>query len=172
MTSIFEINGGRLSYSTLEAYWLYGAFPRSIHDRLHFYLTYLVDVAPFGVNVEHIRAFRSSDIMLNPNLTTTREEVQLLAPSGKIFMSGLVSMEQTTNAVEQVAADEAYTKWDDGDFVPDGQNWRFFTGLVRLRLYDSREGNEWECLGTYHPITQAGDVAAVLLQQYNRLPYH
>ena len=171
MTSIFEIYGG-LSYSTLEAYWLYGASPRSIHDRLRFYLTYLVDVVPLGVNVEHIPAFRSSDIMLSSNLTTTREEIQLLAPSGKIFMSGLVSMEQTANLIEQVAANEAYTKWDDEEFDPNGQTWPFFTGLVRIRLYDSRDGDEWECLGTFHPIQQAGDVAAVLLQQYNRLWHH
>ena len=88
-------------------------------------------------------------------------------------MSGLVCTQTRTDNVELVAADEAYTRWRDGDFVPDGQNWRFFTGQVEIRFFNSRSrGEEWEMVDNFNPITHVAYVAAYLQREYDRLRVH
>ncbi|CAD6587166.1 MAG: hypothetical protein ASARMPRED_003014 [Alectoria sarmentosa] len=167
MTSHVARNGG-LSQQTHEAYRCYGRTPRGVDERLHFYYTYLLDVVPWGITVNHIPAERSND----PRASSTREEIQLLTLSGTIFMSGLVSMERSATMIETVAADEAYSKWLDGDFVPDDRKWRFFTGLTQIRFFESPRGDEWDLVDNFNLMLNAQGVAAFLQQEYNRLSFH
>ena len=100
------------------------------------------------------------------------EEIHLLTPSGKIFLSGLVGTNRNHNNLEEIATSEAYTKWLDGDFIPDGQNWRFFTGLVELRFFNSAQGNSWDLQQCYHPMLYPEYVAGFLQEQYDSLRHH
>ena len=130
----------------------------TLRNRLHFFYDYLVEVAPWGVHIRHIpqRGF------------SLREEVQLVDISERIIMSGLISMEYNPKHIEEVAGDEAYTKWDDGYFVPD-EKWRFFTGTHKIRFFKSRGGNEWELRGEWHPIRDVKEVVEYLQQEYDGL---
>lgn len=86
-------------------------------------------------------------------------------------MSGLVSMEINATQIERVAADEAYTKWLDGDFVD--EKWRFFTGIKHIRLFESSpHGDEWDLVENFDPIESAQEVAEFLQQEYDRLRFH
>ena len=87
-------------------------------------------------------------------------------------MSGLVSMERSATMIETVAADEAYSKWLDGDFVPDDRKWRFFTGLTQIRFFESPRGDEWDLVDNFNLMLNAQGVAAFLQQEYNRLSFH
>ena len=90
-------------------------------------MNYLRDVVPYGITVQHVPSAASTNV---------RQEIQLLTPSGQLFMSGLIGTERDHFRLEDVAASEAYTKWLDGEFAPDGQNWRFFTGLGAKTLQE------------------------------------
>lgn len=173
MSSFFSRNGG-LSEQTREAYNRCGDSHPNVGERLVFYITYLHDVAPWGLTIHHIPADHIPESeSRNGNVSTTREEIQLLLPSGRIFMSGLLSLERSAAYLETVAGDEAYTKWLDGYFVPDNQNWRFFTCLANMRIFNSNHrGDEWDLVGSFHPISHAQEVATLLQQEYNRLRYH
>ena len=167
MTSLFVRNNG-LSRDTLGAYTAYCIDPGAEDDRLHFYYRYLVEVVPYGVTVHHIPADRSRCGLHNTN---TREEIVLLTPSGGIFMSGLVSNEKQYVHIEQVAGSEAYTKWLNGDFVPDDYNWRFFIGVGRIGFYNSRNLDEWYCVNHSNPIDDVDSVAAHLQLEFDKLEY-
>ena len=161
MTSYFARHR-RFSRQTQE--WAhYGAYPRSLDDRLQFYMNYLLDVVPLGVTVHHLPTG------LEENKS---EEIHLLTPSGQIFMTGLVGRQRNHTTTEEVAGSEAYTKWLDGDFVPDGQNWRFFTGLAELRFFNSDRGNSWELKQSCHPMNYPDYVAEFLQEEYDSLRYH
>lgn len=162
MTSNFARNH-RLSQQTLDTYTRYGAHPRDAADRRYFYHVYLQDVVPDGVTVHHIH---------NGSHNLVREEIQLLTPSGRIFMSGLVGAEKNHHYTEKVAGEEAYNKWQDGYFIPDEQKWRFFTGLAKIRFFGSREDEKWDCKGQLDPIGCAQYVAAYLQQEYDKLGQH
>ena len=84
-------------------------------------------------------------------------------------MSGLVSMERSHLMIEKIAADDAYSKWLDGDFVPDDRKWRFFTGLAEISFFKCHRSDEWNLLHDYDPMLHAQDVAAFLQQEYNRV---
>ncbi|KAL9135741.1 MAG: hypothetical protein Q9175_003065 [Cornicularia normoerica] len=163
MTSEFARNQG-LSQRTREAYER-SRGSNNVEDRLHFYLTYLEDLVPFGLTVHHVPTQRGDD----PRPSNAREEIQLLTFPGMIFMSGLVSMESAASLIETVAASEAYTKWLDGDFVPDYDNWRFFTGLATIRFFKSHDGDEWELEREFHPILHAAEMADTLDQEFDKL---
>ena len=92
-----------------------------------------------------------------------------MTPSGQIFMSGLIGTETSHHRIEEVAASEAYTKWLDGEFAPDGENWRFFTGLTELRFFKSDQGDSWEMAEKYHPMHDPEYVAAFLQEEYDSL---
>ena len=89
-------------------------------------------------------------------------------PSGKIFMSGLVSMETESDQIERVAGDEAYTKYKDGDFARDGRKWLFFTGLDKIRFFEGVNDNVSKPRA-YSPLADAQHVAAYLQEKYERL---
>ena len=158
MTSYFA-RYGALSRQTNELEY-YNAHPRSVGERLDFYMQYLQDVVPYGVTVQHI----PSDIPENKS-----EEIHLLTPSGKIFMSGLVSRDRNHNHTEDIAASEAYTMWLESEFVQDGQNWRFFTALDALRFFNSQDGDSWDMKQKCNPMDRADAVAEFLLQQYDSI---
>lgn len=88
-------------------------------------------------------------------------------------MSGIVSMDRNPTLLEEVAGDEAYTKWDNGDFMRDGDNWRFFTGNVLIRLFRSHHGDEWRMPREMDPIWDVEEVAEYLQQEFDRIErYH
>ena len=87
-------------------------------------------------------------------------------------MSGLIGTERDPVRIEDVAASEAYTKWLDGEFAPDGQNWRFFTGLVELRLFKSDQGDSWDMAQSCHPMHRPDYVAAFLQEEYDSLRHY
>ena len=146
-----------LAAATCEAYDRTLDSP-SLRNRLDFFYDYLVEVAPLGVHIRHIPQRGCS----------SREEVQLVDTSERIIMSGLISLEYNPNHIEEVAGDEAYTKWDAGYFVPD-DTWRFFTGTHKIRFFKSQDGNDFELRGSWHPIKDVEQVAAYLQQEYDRL---
>ena len=162
----------RLSQQTLDAYHSYGALPRSVQDRLDFYLLFLQDVAPAGVTVEHVPVDISDNEGRVSAEPSAREQI-LLTISGTqmIFMSGLVSMEYN-RALERTAADEAYTQWLYGDFVPDGYNWRFFTCQTMILFYHSHRSDRWDSVGDFNPFLHADQVATFLQQEYDRAMTH
>lgn len=85
-------------------------------------------------------------------------------------MSGLVSMDRNPTTVETIAGDEAYTQWDNGDFIQDEDRWRFFTGSNNLiRLFRSDHGDGWSIPSEFHPINQARDVAGYLQREFDRI---
>lgn len=84
-------------------------------------------------------------------------------------MSGLVSMDRTVTTLENIAGDEAYTKWYDGHFVSDRDNWRFFTGNTSLRFFKSHHGDEWDIKGTFNPMSHVQQVAEFLQREFDRL---
>ena len=146
----------RLSQQTLRAY---PRMDRSIADRLRFYVSYFEDVAPDEVTVDHV-----------PSTTNDgKEEVQLRTPSGRIFMSGLVSMDRSVNPAEEDDADGAYTNYRNGYFVHYEGAWRFFTALGQLRVYCSFARDDWELMGKLPPFDDAKEVAAWLQSQYDSL---
>lgn len=149
-THMSSISGARLSTVT------------TLDDKLTFYLNYLKDVVPYGVTVQHVPSDQPSG---------KREEIHLLTPSGKIFMSGLVGKDRNPTWVEEVAASEAYTLWLEGEFIPDGETWRFFTGLERLRFFNSDERDSWKMESCEAPMDKPDRVAEFLQQQYDSLTY-
>lgn len=84
-------------------------------------------------------------------------------------MYGLVSMDRRPDQIETVAADEAYTRYDDGYFVGDDRTWRFFTGLDQLRVYSCVDGDEWELMAHLSPISDARELARYLQDLYDSL---
>ena len=161
MTSYFARHYG-LSQETHEAA-LYGAQPRNVNDRLDFYLKYLKDVVPDGVRVRHIPA---SGI-----LNSTCEEIHLLTRSEGIFMTGLVRRDRNHHRTERVAADEAYSYYLDGEFVPDGDNWRFFTCHDSLRFFNSEERDHWNLAHCFRPMERPFEVAQFLQEEYDCLRF-
>ena len=151
-----------LSQQTLDAYTRYND---RIVDRLCFYYYYLQDVVPDGVWVRHIPSVPSRD----PGYQNTRQAIELRTYTGRIVMYGLVSMDRRPDQVETVAADEAYTRYDDGYFVGDDRTWRFFTGLDQLRVYSCVDGDEWELMGHLSPISDAREMARYLQDLYDSL---
>ena len=157
MTSSYARHG-TLSHETIR---LYGHMLRSTEHRVAFYLSYFQEVVPDGVTVHHI----PSATYGNP-----RQEIELRTVSGRIFMSGLVSKERGYQILEECAADEAYTKWDDGDCVQfDDGGWRFFTAKENVRMYSSFPGHEYEMMESMEPVDEAREVAAWLQRQYDSL---
>lgn len=169
MTSVFAQNGG-LSEQTFEAYNLCKTVPRVVRRMLDFYYVYLKDVAPLGLIIEHVPVEPDDQGRL-PDRDPEREEIRLYTNSGKVFVSGLVSKEYDPRNLERPAGDEAYTHWLQGDFTPDGDNWRFFTGMTKIRFFSSRGTDGWVVGNEFHPIDQADEVAAFLQQEFNNLPF-
>ncbi|KAL9129720.1 MAG: hypothetical protein Q9175_007218 [Cornicularia normoerica] len=169
MTSLFARNRG-LDRQTLEAYQRAIRNPLSVNDTLDFYCTYLQDVAPEGLIVHHIPVDLDNEgrvFVRNP----PREEIQLCTSHGMVFMSGLVSLEFSPRTLERTAGDEAYTKWLHGEFIPDGNNWRFFTCQARIKFFNNYNIDEWDSVGTYHPIQYAEEVAAFLQEEFDKLEF-
>lgn len=157
---------GRLYNETIEAYNLFQRYPNTEH-RKEFYEHYFLNVVPWGVHVKHIPADRSG---LAHHDWNTREEIRLLMPSGKIFMSGLVSREYSSPGLQSVAGDEAYTHWKNEKFAEDGRNWRFFTGQGLIKFFNSYDGREWDLTDDFDPVKEADSVAAFLKEQYMQIP--
>ena len=163
MTSNFARNGG-LSRQTMDEYLRYGGpRPRNLRERVYFYETYLQDVVPDRVTV-HVRP---------KHMTRERHEIQLLTPTGAIFMWGLVGTETDHDVVKYAAGIDASKRYRDGLFVPDWLSWRFFTGLTEIRFFSAEENSNegWECGGEFHPINDAQYVAAYLQQEFDKLRY-
>ena len=165
MTSFYARHGS-LSRQTRESSQHF-ARPRNPQDRLRFYMDYLIDVVPLEVTVHHAPSSSGPR-----GRRARREEIQLLTPSGEIFMTGLVEMGSSPYHCEEVAASEAYTKWLDGYFAADGRKWRFFTGLSQLRFYRSDRGVSWNIKEAFHPMNEAQRVSEFLQQQYESLRHH
>ena len=160
MTSYFASHYG-FSLETYEAA-AYGAEPRDVNDRVDFYMKYFRDVVPHGVTVQHVPGYF---------VENTSEEIRLLTPAGEIFMSGLVRKDRNHKRSEDVAAGEAYTHWLNGEFVPDGLNWRFFTCHDSLRLFNSEEGDEFVLAHCFRPMESPLYVAQFLQEEYDSLSY-
>ena len=164
MTSMYVFYEG-LSQQTRKAYEKYTSPSRTPDDMLDFYLHYLRDVVPFGITVNHVPANKNLEPIISQN---SREEIQLVTNlSGKIFMTGLISLERHFSLLEPIAADEAYTHWLDGDFVD--RNWRFFTGIDRVRFCRGSQDAEWEIVDEFWPMSNPDQVAEYLQEEYNRL---
>ena len=85
-------------------------------------------------------------------------------------MAGLVSMKRNTVHCESQAADEVYARSVEGDFVD--RNWRFFTGLMRMRFCNGNDGDEWERVVDFKTVLYASEAAEYLQYEYDRLVYH
>ena len=159
MTSYFA-RYHRLRDHTLQAY---ERFNSSRRDRLLFYGYYLRDIVPRGVTVHYIPA----GVHLN-----SREEVELRTLRGNVFLSGLITLEISSNSLEGVAVDEAFTKFMEGDFVRDDERWRFFTGASQLKFFKCNGNEDWELAESTYPIRDDAKYAAEYLQlQYSSLLY-
>lgn len=148
----------------MDEYLLYGGpCPRSLSERVFFYETYLQDVVPDRVTVHVPRK----------HMTHERHEIQLLTPTGAIFMWGLIGTETDDDLAKCAAGIEASKQYRDGHFVPDWLSWRFFTCLTEIRFFSAEErSNEgWECQGEFHLIDDAQRVAAYLQQEFDNLRY-
>lgn len=116
---------------------------------------------PLGVYVHHIPHSLS---------TNNREEFELQIVSGRVLMSGLISTGGgQQSSIEEVAAGEAYTKWQDGEFVRGAMNWSFFTGLTELRFFQSVGEDSWELDAEFHPIWHAEYVAAYFQEEIGKV---
>lgn len=162
MTSQFTRNGG-LREQTLDAYNRSCMCPRGVDERLNFYLTYLEDVVPSGVTVDHVPVELDNGGRVSVR-NPPREEI-LLTMSGKIFMFGLVSMEYNPRTLEKTTGDEAFTQWLNGDYIPDGENWRFFTCQSMILFFNSHHDDDWECVSDFDPIDHVDQVAAFLQRE-------
>lgn len=99
-----------------------------------------------------------------------REEILLTTSSGKIFMSGLISLEDNHSILERTAGWEAYTYWLDGEFAPNRDNWRFFTGHARkIKFFSSRDRVEWAAEEAFLLVQDVEDVAIFLQQEFDKL---
>ena len=145
----------RLSSQTLEAYQRVNL---SAHDRLIFYLNYFQDVVPAGIAVHHVPHHSSAG---------SRKGIELRTPTGRIFMSGLTSMESRFERVEQAAAEDAVEKYDRDLFVRDDGTIRVFTALTQLRVYSYFGGLDWEPMGVLPPIPDVKEMADFLQRQYD-----
>lgn len=162
MTSEYAKNRG-LSQKIISLWTQIGKDPRDAGDRLRFYLAYFPEVLPYGVTVHHIPS-------KPPNKTT--QEVQFCLHEGKIFICGLILAKEMYAAnVQQLVADEKYTKPSDKDMVisEDG-SWRFFTAGAEVKMYNRLRNNEYELLGVFDPIRNAWELAAFLQRQYYATP--
>ena len=157
-TSNFTRNGG-LSKQTLALWKDVGEHPRSVADRVRFYLAYFQEIVPSGIHVHHITSGEWKN---------TKHEIQFSVGTDKIFMAGLVYMNEKNGAnVEKLVADEGYTKLRDEEMVTDHGSWRFFTAGPEVRMYLVHPNKEYELLVVFHPIDYAADLAANLQWQYN-----
>ena len=87
-------------------------------------------------------------------------------------MTGLVGMDINPQPIEELTADEAYSKWHDGQFIDDGDQFRFFTAISQLLFYGCIGEGEWQMLLHCHPIDDAEEVAAFLQWHYDILEHH
>lgn len=165
MTSAFARNG-QLSPLTLEAYVRYSRDTGTLNERLGFYFLYLSDIAPSTLTVEHVP---TKEELRDRN--PPREELQLRTSPRIVFISGLVSAERHYEPLERAAGDGAYTAWLYGDYVADRDKWRFFTGQLRIKSFNSRGSDEWEIVGGCDPTYHAEEVAQFLREAYDKLPY-
>ncbi len=145
-----------------------GPSARSVQDRLHFYLSYLQEVAPHEISVTFL-PIHQQPYHLNPEVDGI--EIRLMYRH-MIFMTGFVSLQYgSPEAVEEIAARVAYSEYCSNEFVPNGRNWRIFTCTTRLRFCTVR-GNHFDRTPGFHPITQAAEVAEYLQQEFDRvMPY-
>lgn len=165
MTSKFARNHEQLSEETRDAYRQYGANPSEIMDRVYFIQKYPIEVVPEGVSVLHIP--RDPAIY-----DVRRQEIHLMTPCGRIFMLGIVTRENRHNRSTREASDEAFARWYARYFVPDGQNWRYFTALQDIRFSKSQNNQRGECMDSFNPIVDARYVAAYLQREYDSLRYY
>ena len=55
----------------------------------------------------------------------------------------------------------------------DGDRWRFFSGLGRIRFLESLSGDEYGLVGELDPVGDAEDVAGYLQREFDRIEqYH
>ena len=156
----------RLREQTIEAYYRSESAPRDLKSKLDFYIAYLEDVVPTGLTVFHFPVGvdeRGQPIVRNPE----REEIQIQTHLKQIFMSGLVSLEHNTRKLEETACDEGYTKWGNGDFTRDWNNWRFFTCHTRIQFFSGKD-DDWEESGDFDPIEDAKKVTEYLQQELEK----
>ncbi len=121
----------------------YGPSPHTVEQRLDFYLTYLHDVVPYGVNVCHIpRNHQPFELRLTTVRSRTvapirREEIQLRY-EGRVFMTCVLSLDCVPINAEQIGGHLACTHYRDGYFVRDYHRaWRMFTALKHEILQQS-----------------------------------
>ena len=170
MTSLFARNQ-RLEQSTLDAYARFTARPHDLEAKVKNFCMYLQNIVPQGISVRHepVRVDAAEPTLeRNP----VREEILLENEKGKIFMSGLVSLEVGPVGLERAAGDEAYTSWLNGDFAPDGDKWRFFIGhgkTIKFFRSDGKDG--WVAAAERFRLNQNVDEAAAFLQQeFDKIP--
>ena len=145
-----------------------GPSARSVQERLHFYLAYLQDVVPYGITVTFIPIHRQP-YYLNPEVDGI--EIRLMYRH-MIFMTGIVSLQICNpEAVEEIAALVAYSGYCSNEFVSDCNNWRIFTFTTRLRFSTVHFSQNDRTPG-FHPITQVGEVAEYLQQEFDRVLPH
>ena len=166
MTSNFAQTGKFSERTSLTVFRLQ-ASRDSTQSHVDFYCSYLRDVAPLGLTVHYIAVepdYRSQGDGM-------REEILLMTDNGKIFMSGLVSAEPFSIALERTAGNEAYTNWSKGEFTPDGNKWRFFIGTgERIRFFSSNgEGDGWVRETGHTVVMGAWDIAAFLQQEFDKI---
>ncbi len=153
-----------------------GPNPRSFEQRLNFYLTYLEDVVPDDVTITHVpNNLQPWELILpeSPGAAAPveREEIQLRY-QGRIFMACILSLEHPISA-ETMAGHLAYVHWRNGYFVRDHHRaWRMFTALRDIRFCSSWDGNTWDRMATFDPIRNAGNVAAYLQRELDRVRLH
>ena len=158
---------GALSAHTREAYRRYGASPRTLDERVSFYIDYLKDVVPSEVSVIHIPSHRNV-FDLGSEGGERKEEIQLYCDGG-IFITCVVSMAYHYGPTEDVTGALAYEHWRQGFFVRDRNTaWRAAVCMRGIRFFSSDHGRDWVSDGDFNPVTEARYVAEFLQEEYER----
>ena len=174
MTSYYALFK-ELRLETRTAYTNACNSPRDLKKRLNFYLHYMADVIPHGLTARHVPSTNTITSSSTSSSTTTTpsritgEEIQLLTPSGYLFMTGLVALEdEATPFTEEVVANEAYNSWLEGFFG--GNNWRFFTAMNRIGFREGYPNPVWNRVD-FDPIVDVEMVARHLMELYEGAGY-
>lgn len=166
-TSYYATVGG-LSQVTMDLYNQLCRQPRvDSRELFRFVLTYLQDVVPQGIIIG-----QGHTIYDGANSAPYYEVDLLLSDTGRIFMSGLVSMDNDARHIERLGADEATQKEYNGLFVQDDGWLRYFTVTGQIYFYSVNGNRPWEFMGMCRLVEEAREVSEYLQAQYDSLVSH
>ncbi|MCJ1459803.1 hypothetical protein MMC28_010182 [Mycoblastus sanguinarius] len=111
-----------------ECKTLYNNYP-NLESRIKFWLKYLEEVVPQGVTVKYMEKEGKA----------RAEGIEIYQASGDLFMPGIIVYRKHLAETAQVAAELAFTKFDDEGSTGD---WYFFVGASKLSFFKGEAGSE------------------------------